>query len=94
MGAESTSPYTQVKHLADLLRNKVNSQQHPSVTEDRRPKSIEDTEKTDGKGTATGQKGPWDQRREQGNCSRRPMPAGPAAGFLGESRLSLLPNKA
>ena len=59
--AESTSPCTWVNHLADLLRNKANSQQHPSVYEDRRPKSIEDTEKTDGKGTASEQKGPWDQ---------------------------------
>ena len=47
MGAESTSPCTWVKHLLDLLRNKANSQQYPSVYEDRRPKSIEDTEKTD-----------------------------------------------
>ena len=39
----------------DLLRNKKNSQQYPSVYEDRRPKSIEDTEKTDGKGIASGQ---------------------------------------
>ena len=29
----------------DLLRNKANSQQHPSIYEDRRPKTIEDTEK-------------------------------------------------
>ena len=35
-----------MKHLANLLRNKANSQQYPSVYEDRRPKSIEDTEKT------------------------------------------------
>ena len=52
MGAESTSPCTWVKHLADLLRNKANSQQYPSIYEDRRPKSIEDTEKTDSKGIA------------------------------------------
>ena len=71
VGAESTYPCTQVKHLAHLLRNKVNSQQHPSISEDRRPKSIEDTEKTDGKGTASGQKGPWNQHREQGDCSPR-----------------------
>ena len=62
MGAESTSPCTWVKHVADLLRNKANSQQHPSVYEDRRPESIEDTEKTDSKGIASGQKGPWDER--------------------------------
>ena len=74
MGAESTSLCTWVKHLADLLRNKVNSQQHPSVYEDRRPKSIEVTEKTDGKGTASGQKGPWDQHGDQGDCSPRSTP--------------------
>ena len=45
MGAESTSPCTWVKHLPDLLRNKENSQQYPSIYEDRRPKSIEDTKK-------------------------------------------------
>ena len=85
MGAESTSPCTWVKHLADLLRNKANNEQYPSVYEDRRPKSIEDTEKTDGKGIASGQKGPWDQHRDQGDCSPRPAPARPAAGHLGES---------
>ena len=72
----------------DLLRNKVNSQQYPSIYEDRRPKSIEDTEKTDGKGIASGQKGPWDQRGDQGDCSPRPAPAGPAAGLLGESQVN------
>ena len=63
----------------------VNSQQHPSVYEHRRPKSIEDTVKTDGKGIASGQKGPWDQHMEQGYCSPRPAPARPAAGLLGDS---------
>ena len=42
-GRESTSPCTWVKHLPDLLRYEVDSQQYPSVYEDRRPKSIEDT---------------------------------------------------
>ena len=88
METESISPCTRVKHLADLLRNKANNQQYPSVYEDRRPKSIEDTEKTDGKGIASGQKGPWDQRGDQGDCSPRPAPAGPAAGLLGESRVN------
>ena len=46
MRAESTSPCTWVKHLPDILRNKANSQQYSSIYEDRRPKSIEDTEKT------------------------------------------------
>ena len=45
LGAESTSPCIRVTHLADLLRNKANSQQYPSVYEDRRLKSIEDTKK-------------------------------------------------
>ena len=88
MEAESTSPCTQVKHLVDLLRNKVNSQQYPSIYEDRRPKSIEDTEKkTDGKGIASGQKGPWDQHWDQGNCSPRPSPTRPTAGLLGERQV-------
>ena len=64
VGAESTSPCTWVKHLANLLRNKANSQQYPSVYEDRRPRSGEDTEKTDAKGIASGQKGPRNQRRD------------------------------
>ena len=58
MGEELTSPCTWVKHLPILLRNKVNSQKQPSVYEDKRPKSTEDTEKTDSKGIALGQKVP------------------------------------
>ena len=46
---------------------------------------VEDTEKTEGKGVALGKKGPWDQRRDQGSCNPRPACAGPAAGLLGES---------
>ena len=84
MGVESTSLCTWVK--PNLLRDKENGQQLPRVYEDRRPKSIGDTEKTEGKGIASGQKGPWDQRRDQGSCSPRPTTARPAAGLLGESR--------
>ena len=80
--SEYTSPYTWVKHLADLLSNKVNSQQYPTIYEDRRAKRIEETEKTYGKGIASGQKGPWDQCRDQGDCSPRPLPARPATGLL------------
>ena len=47
MGAESTSPRTRVKHLADLLRNRGNSQRHSSIYEDWTPKIVEDTEKSD-----------------------------------------------
>ena len=57
----------------------------PSIYADRRPKSIEDTEKTDNKGIASGQKGPWDQSGDQGDCSPRPAPTRPVAGLLGES---------
>ena len=85
MGVESISLCTWVKHLPNLQRNKANSQQYPSIYEDRRPKSIEDTEKTEHKGTDTGQKGPWDQYRDQGNSSPSPAPAGPNTGLLGES---------
>ena len=45
MGVESTSLGTWVKHLGNILRNKANSQHYASVYEDRRPQSIEDTEK-------------------------------------------------
>ena len=73
MGAELTSLCTWVKHLPILLRNKANSQKQPSIYEDRRPKGIEDTEKREGKGIASGQKGPWDQHGDQGNCSPSPV---------------------
>ena len=49
VGAEFTSPCTQMKHLANLLRNRVNNQQYPSIYEDWRPKIIEDIEKSDSK---------------------------------------------
>ena len=77
-----------MKHLGDLLWNKVNSQLYPSVYEDMRPKSIEDTEKTDSKGIASGQKGPLDQCGYQGYCSPRPAPARTAAGLLGENSVN------
>ena len=88
MGAELTSPCTWVKHLPTLLRNKANSQKQPSFYEDKRPKSTEDTEKTEGKGIASRQKGPWDQCGDQGSCSPRPAHVGPATGLLGETPLT------
>ena len=88
MGVEVTSLCTWVKHLPNLWRNKANSLKHPSIYEDRRPKSTEDTEKTEGKGIASGQKGPWDQQGDQGSCSPRLTPAGPAVGLLGESQVN------
>ena len=74
-----------MKHLHSLLRNKANSQKLPSVYEDRRPESTEDTEKAEGKGIASGQTGPWDQCRDQDDCSPRPDTAGLATGLLGKS---------
>ena len=47
MGEESTSPCTQAEHLADLLRNRVNSQQYSRIYEDWRPKIVKDIEKSD-----------------------------------------------
>ena len=47
MGAESTSPCTWVKHLANLLRNRVKSQQYPSINEVWRPKIVGEIEKSD-----------------------------------------------
>ena len=58
MGAELTSPCTRVKHLPTPVRNKVNSQKQPSVYEDRRTTSTEDTEKTEGKGLLQDKKVP------------------------------------
>ena len=49
MGVESTFLCAPVKHLANLLRNRVNNQQYPSIYEDWRPKIIEDIEKSDSK---------------------------------------------
>ena len=46
MGAESTSPCAWVKHLADLLKNRVNSQWYSSIYENWRPKIVEDIEKS------------------------------------------------
>ena len=85
MGAESTSPCTWVKHLANLLRNKANSQQDLSIYEDRRTKSLEDTEKTDGKGIASGKKVPGTSTGTKATAAPGLVPTGPAAGLLGES---------
>ena len=76
-----------MKYLAHLLRNKENSQQYPSIYEDRKPKSIEDTEKTEGKGIASGQKGPWDQHGDQGNCSPSPVLQGLPQDSWGRAEL-------
>ena len=47
MGVEPNSPCAQLEHLADLLRNRVNSQQYPNIYEDWRTKIVEDIEKSD-----------------------------------------------
>ena len=43
--AEPTFPYARVEHLANLLRNRVNSQWNPSLYEVWRQKIVEDIEK-------------------------------------------------
>ena len=45
MGAEPSSPCAQLEHLANLLRNIVNSQWNPSLYEIWKPKGVEDIEK-------------------------------------------------
>ena len=45
VGAEPTSSCTQMGHLVDLLKNRVNSQQNPSLYEVWKPKTAEDVEK-------------------------------------------------
>ena len=95
MGAESTSPCTWVKHLPNLLSNRANGEQNPSIYEDRRPKSKEDIEKTDGKGIASGQKGPWDQHGTRATAAPGLVLARPATGLGREPGQGLppLPNK-
>ena len=44
-------PSTPVKYLADL-RNRANGQWYSSICEDRRPKTVEDIEISDGKKSA------------------------------------------
>ena len=92
MGAESTSLCTWVKHLPNLLRNKVNNQQYPSVYEDR-PKSIEDTEKTDSKGIPSGQKVPGNNARTRVTAAPGPcdlMASSPAKQGLSSTERDLV----
>ena len=44
MGEEPSSPCTQLEHLANLLRNRVDSQWNPTLYEVWRPKFVEDIE--------------------------------------------------
>ena len=45
MGVDPSSPCAQLEHVASHLRNRVNSQQNPSLCEVWRPKIAEDIEK-------------------------------------------------
>ena len=72
MGVEPSSVCAQLEHLADLLRNRVNSQWNPSIYEVWRPKIVEDIEKQmvrqlcwDGKVPAQGPRCP-----QPGTCHR------------------------
>ena len=54
MGAESTSPWAWVKHLANPLRNRTNRHWYSSIYEVWRPKIVEDIEKSEGETTSLG----------------------------------------
>ena len=49
LGEQSTFPCTRMKHIANFLRNRANSQQYPSIYEDWKLKIVEYTEKSDKK---------------------------------------------
>ena len=82
MEAEASSPCAQLKHLADLLRNRVNSQWNPSLYEVWRQKISEDIEKP------TVRKLHWDSK-VPGICTRTKAAAAPgpvpATGYWEES---------
>ena len=82
MGAEPSSPCAQLGHLVDCLRNRLNSQQNPSLYELWWPKIVEDIEKQ------TVRRLCWDSKIP-GICAgtkaaMAPGPA-PAAGYGEES---------
>ena len=88
MGAESTSPCTRVKYLADLLRNKANSQQHPAFLKIRDQKVLRALKKQTVRGLLQNKKVPGT------STTAPPRPsasAGPAEGLLGESPVKCSP---
>ena len=93
MGAESTCPCAQVKYLADLLRNRVNSQWYPRIYEDRRAKIVENIEKSEVRRRKTrrvlqDKKVPGTSSGTRVAAAPGPAPTGSAAGFLGDSKVN------
>ena len=88
MGVKSTSPCTWMKHLADLLRNRVNSQQYPSIYEDWRPKIVEDTEKSEVRRVLQDNKVLGSSLGTRVAAAPGPAPTWSVTGFLGESRVN------
>ena len=94
MGAEPSSPCAQLDHLAHLPRNRVNSQQNPSLQEVWRQETAEDTEKQtarrvswDGKvpgvcaGTTAAEAWVPHLSRDTGRRVRGPAPSPTRAGW-------------
>ena len=93
MGVEPSSPCAQLEHLADLLRNRVNSQWNPSLYEVWRQKFTENIEKQmvmrlnwDGKvpgiysGTKAAAAPSWRRLKDTGRRVRTPAPSPIRAG--------------
>ena len=82
VGAEPSSPCAQLEHLANLLRNRVNTQWNPNLYEVQRPKIAEDIEKQ------TVRRLHWDGKVPricaETNAAAAPSPV-PAAGYGEES---------
>ena len=74
MGVEPSSPCAQLEHLADLLRNRVNSQWNPSLYEVWRPKIVDDIEKQMVRRLC------WDSK-VPGTCMRTKAAAAPGQGL-------------
>ena len=85
MGAESTSPWAQVKHLDDL-RNKVNSQLYSSIYEDWRPKIERTVKNQTVKRVLQDNKVPGTSMGTREAEAPGLEPSGSAARFLGESQ--------
>ena len=82
MGVEPTSSCTQLEHLADLLRNRVNSQWNPSFYEVWRPKIVDDIEKQMVRRLCSDGKVPWICA---GSYTAVAPCLAPATGYLEES---------
>ena len=88
MGVESTSHCTWVKHLPDLLRNRVNSQHYPSIYEDWRPKIVKTLKNQTVRRVLQDNKVPGTSTGTRVATAPHPAPTGSAAGFFGESQVT------